>query len=580
MDEILSALACIPVRTCSYAEWLGIGMALKDAGYECAVWDDWSRDDKRYVEGDCARRWATFKGSDRPITVRTIRAMARKNGWVSAFTDFEDTRELAPTQTLIRYLEAMFQPDELVGFATQVKPDNHGRLKPINTNLAMKASEFIGRLRDAESIEAVIGPYRADCGAWIRLNPLDGKGQSDRNVAAYRHVLIESDTLPKEEQERIYRKYELPITCLVDSAGKSVHALVRIDAPNEQEYRNRVNYLFRFLEQRGFPVDNANKNPSRLSRMPGVTRNGVTQELLATHIGKHTWSEWLEYAEELALLPEPIRLSDVETPPPKPPELIRGILRRGHKMLIAGPSKAGKSFLLIELAIAIAEGSTWLGFSCAQGKVLYVNLEIDPASCIDRFITIYGKLGFSPPHTDNIVIWNLRGHALPLDRLVPILVRRMKDEQFAAVIIDPIYKVITGDENNASDMGAFCNQLPLPRTGDDHLRPGRQRTFHRQRPEKETDMRERQIEQRLTQAVRKRQGLCPKWVSPGLDGVPDRIILLPGGRIAFAELKAPGKPLRPLQRRRKAQLEALGFRVYVIDNQEQIGGVLDALSAT
>ena len=323
----------------------------------------------------------------------------------------------------------------------------------------MKASEFIDQLRDAENIETVIGPYRDDCGAWIRLNPLDGKGQSDRNVAVYRHVLIESDTLPKEEQERIYRKYELPITCLVDSAGKSVHALVRIDAPNEQEYRNRVNYLFRFLEQRGFPVDNSNKNPSRLSRMPGVTRNGVTQELLATHIGKHTWSEWLEYAEELALLPEPIRLSDVETPPPKPPELIRGILRRGHKMLIAGPSKAGKSFLLIELAIAIAEGSTWLGFSCAQGRVLYVNLEIDPASCIDRFITIYGKLGFSTPHSDNIVIWNLRGHALPLDRLVPILVRRMKDEQFAAVIIDPIYKVITGDENNASDMGAFCNQF-------------------------------------------------------------------------------------------------------------------------
>ena len=88
-------------------------------------------------------------------------------------------------------------------------------------------------------------------------------------------------------------------------------------------------------------------------------------------------------------------------------------------------------------------------------------------------------------------------------------------------------------------------------------------------------MRERQIEQRLTQAVRKHQGLCPKWVSPGLDGVPDRIILLPGGRIAFAELKAPGKPLRPLQQRRKVQLEALGFRVYAIDNQEQIGGVLD-----
>ena len=92
-------------------------------------------------------------------------------------------------------------------------------------------------------------------------------------------------------------------------------------------------------------------------------------------------------------------------------------------------------------------------------------------------------------------------------------------------------------------------------------------------------MRERQIEQQLVAAVRKRGGLCPKWVSPGLDGVPDRIILLPGGRVAFAELKAPGKTLRTQQRYRKAQLERLGFRVYVIDSKEQIGGVLDEISA-
>lgn len=459
MDEIISALGCIPVRNCTYAEWLGIGMALKDAGYECAVWDEWSKDDKRYIAGDCERRWASFKGSEHPITVRTIRAMARKNGWVSAFTDFEDTQELAPCEMLIRYLETLFKPDDIVGFATQVAPDAHGKLKPINTNLAMRVSDFIGRLHETDDIAKAIGSYREDCGAWIRMNPLDGNGQSDRNVAAYRYVLIESDDIPKEEQERFYRKYELPIAALVDSAGKSVHAVVRIDAPDEQEYRRRVNYLFRFLELRDFPVDNANKNPSRLSRMPGVLRGGVMQELLATNIGKHTWGEWLEYAEELSLLPEPIRLCDVETPPTKPPELIRGILRRGHKMLIAGPSKAGKSFLLIELAIAIAEGSGWLGFQCVQGKVLYVNLEIDPASCIDRFITIYSKLNFAEPHKENIVIWNLRGHALPLDKLVPILLRRMKDEQFAAVIIDPIYKVITGDENNASDMGAFCNQF-------------------------------------------------------------------------------------------------------------------------
>ena len=92
-------------------------------------------------------------------------------------------------------------------------------------------------------------------------------------------------------------------------------------------------------------------------------------------------------------------------------------------------------------------------------------------------------------------------------------------------------------------------------------------------------MRESQIEKRLVATVRKRHGLCPKWVSPGLDGVPDRIILLPGRRIAFAELKAPGKTLRTQQFYRKAQLERLGFPVYVIDNTEQIGGVLDEISA-
>ncbi len=92
-------------------------------------------------------------------------------------------------------------------------------------------------------------------------------------------------------------------------------------------------------------------------------------------------------------------------------------------------------------------------------------------------------------------------------------------------------------------------------------------------------MREKNIEQHLVATVRKFGGLCPKWISPGLDGVPDRIILLPGGHIAFAELKASGKAPRPLQLTRKAQLERLGFKVYIIDSKEQIGGVLDAVSA-
>ena len=92
-------------------------------------------------------------------------------------------------------------------------------------------------------------------------------------------------------------------------------------------------------------------------------------------------------------------------------------------------------------------------------------------------------------------------------------------------------------------------------------------------------MREREVERRLVTAVKKLGGLAPKFTSPGLDGVPDRLVLLPDGRLAFVEVKAPGQKMRPLQLLRKRQLESLGFRVYCIDRPEQIGGVLDEIQA-
>ncbi len=93
-------------------------------------------------------------------------------------------------------------------------------------------------------------------------------------------------------------------------------------------------------------------------------------------------------------------------------------------------------------------------------------------------------------------------------------------------------------------------------------------------------MKEKQIEEKLKKAVKAKGGLCLKFVSPGYDGVPDRIILLPGGKMAFAETKAPGKTMRPLQKRRKRQLEALGFLVFCMDNANDIGGVIDEIRAT
>lgn len=93
-------------------------------------------------------------------------------------------------------------------------------------------------------------------------------------------------------------------------------------------------------------------------------------------------------------------------------------------------------------------------------------------------------------------------------------------------------------------------------------------------------MREKDIELKLKKEVEKIGGLSLKFTSPGMAGVPDRLVLLPKGKMCFIELKAPGKKLRPIQIKRKEQLEGLGFQVYVIDDISQVGGILDEIQST
>lgn len=195
--------------------------------------------------------------------------------------------------------------------------------------------------------------------------------------------------------------------------------------------------------------------------MPGVIRGDKKQFIVDTNIGKASWNEWREWiGGESDDLPDVQPLSKYwDNLPQLSPPLIEGVLRQGHKMLLAGPSKAGKSFALIELCAAIAEGKKWLGFQCAKGRVMYVNLELDEASCFHRFHDVYSVLGYNADNIGNIDIWNLRGKSVPMDDLSPRLIRRAKKKNYIAVIIDPIYKVITGDENSANEMARFCNNF-------------------------------------------------------------------------------------------------------------------------
>ncbi len=103
----------------------------------------------------------------------------------------------------------------------------------------------------------------------------------------------------------------------------------------------------------------------------------------------------------------------------------RGRAPPGTQDAAGGTLKAGKSFALIELCISIAEGVPWFGrFRVAQGKVLYINLELDRASCFHRFRDVYTAMELNPENLRNIDVWNLRGASVPMDKLAPKLIRR------------------------------------------------------------------------------------------------------------------------------------------------------------
>lgn len=491
--NLLELLDYINPSELSYQEWTNVGMALKHEGYEASDWDSWSaQDSERYKRGECFTKWNSFNETAGDIvTGGTIFDYAKRGGFVppkkidpnEGVLDWEDeigniidkdsidSIELHepsdsswnPANELIRYLTTLFDTDEYVGFVVSSIENEKGKFIPGNRgNFRMTAGQIVEGLHSCNGdIGAVIGDYNQAAGAWIRFNPLNGEGVRNTDIASFKYALVESDSLDIGKQLSIIHQLELPVAAVVYSGAKSIHAIVKVDASDNKEYRERVSYLYKICDKNGLEVDSQNKNPSRLSRMPGCIRGDHKQFIIETNTGKETWSDWVEWVESMNDdLPDEENLADVLfNLPDYAEELIEGILRQGHKMLLVGPSKSGKSFSLIELCIAIAEGTKWMGRQCKQGDVLYVNFELDRASCLHRFKDVYQTLGLTPNNANRIFIWNLRGKTPALDQLVPKLIRRAEKKKYIAVVVDPIYKVITGDENSASEMAKFCNQF-------------------------------------------------------------------------------------------------------------------------
>ena len=498
--DLEAALAAIPADV-HYGEYIAVGQALHHEGFPVEAWRSWAAGyadpthKGRMAEID--KHWRSFADGNAasPVTGGTLVKLARDYGWNpetgAEFADydgwevsFEEGEEAPPRvvnadtvseydaivepmfaegregEELAAYLRALFDEGDVVRYVLDAERDpESGRMKPGVGVYKRTAGDILKLLDKGASVEDALGSLDGEVGGYICINPLDGGYIGNKNVTDCRFALLESDEMPIGKFAAIVREMNIPVAASVYSGNKSLHAIVRVGAKDLEQYRARVETLYKRAADNGIIVDKANKNASRMSRLPGVMRGGKRQFLAGLSQGAGDWDEWEEwYAEATDDLPDAVPLDRAfESLPPLKPALVDGLLRVGHKMLLSGPSKAGKSFLLIALCIAFACGGEWLGFRCRKSKVMYVNLELDGDSCLNRFSDMFDAMGVDRSHAAEIDVWNLRGKAERMDRLLPKLVRRLRKSAAEVVVIDPIYKVMAGDENSAGDMAAFAN---------------------------------------------------------------------------------------------------------------------------
>ena len=363
--RIMDALDHIDCSKLTYDEWLHVGMALKAEGFGCEVWDDWSRTDPdRYEDGSCAEKWDGFNGNGYAggtiiylareqgwdggtsgygwtDTVRTQDAPAQltttKQSKTAQTFPVLDPDKLPPAdvgeypamaegfdcaEQLREYMRYVFLPGELVNIVTETDADG----SPCGWGVTMERDELISR-----AAEVLDGCDEAT-GAWVRVNPVcdaetlermqrerDAKGKRraraycNEHVTAFRHALIECDpdnaqgmtadelAADKARQLDKIRRLNLPCAAIVDSGGKSIHAIVRMDATDAKQYRERVRWLHGFLGANHMQkLDAANKNPSRMSRLAGAVRGESTQRLIDVAAGPLSWDDWREWVERMA----------------------------------------------------------------------------------------------------------------------------------------------------------------------------------------------------------------------------------------------------------------------------------------
>lgn len=529
-DELLSAFNAIDPSRLEYDEWFTVSAVMHDEGLSEAEWDAWNRrDHKRYTERVNSRKWASIRG-DGKATRKTVFMHAYEQGWSwhgkgskSRFYGWDD--EIVLGQTITDdpattgaatdsaadksdakkdeppKLENLGEPEQIHELASDMEPAEMMRRQlacmfRIGEKVSVALSDqtrwnserkkwepLAGNVYDAAGLShgnnpnGIFAKVNPAAGAWVRLNPTTGS--KIENVTRFATALIESDDIDRESQLELYRKLHLPIRCVVDSAGKSMHAFCIIDAESEAEYRQRTDWLRTFCDVNGLPTDHSNINPNCYARLAGATRGDNIQRLVCEAMGPQSWGEFRARIAELAAGTDAdegaededdrgpriefMDLGDIVEDPIEPPdEIICGLLPRERIAQLTARGGSGKTFLGYEAGLCVASGRQWLRFDCRRGRALYIDPELHIADIRRRVQSIAQGMGIrSEDIAGRFEVVSLRGTTATADVLDDAIRRRTAEtgKRYDLIIIDSINAILTGDENSSVDVRAFIASL-------------------------------------------------------------------------------------------------------------------------
>ena len=367
----------------------------------------------------------------------------------------------------VRLIDACFLPDEFVSIAPSTETED-GEIVP-RRGVTLTAAEWKSKVAAKGGIDRVFG---TKLGLFIRINPMCKDGATNEEVAAFRHVLVEFDRdevgnlIPKEEQYHAVMASGMPVSALIDSGNKSLHAWIRVDAPDEAEYKRRVAIIWEWFS--GINLDKLNRNASRLSRCPDgwrtVDGDLRRQRLLALGIGAGSWTAWeAEQAtpDEGALMPIS-QLAAYDTTCDPNNILGKRWLCRGGSLVVVGQSGIGKSSLCMQLMILWALGIPAFNITPVTPlRSVLIQAENDVGDLAEMYQGVRRGMGITPEQeailNERIFIYRdtTRTGAEFVDAASALVDRHKPDLVWA----DPLLNYIGDEISEQRVISEFCCKL-------------------------------------------------------------------------------------------------------------------------